>query len=85
MERKTASSIYSSYVGADNYEIGVLAGNYVRNLLNGHGKIIEVMGLPNSTPTIERHKGFIDGIRQSPNITITAMIGGSWMRDSAKE
>lgn len=83
IERKIASSIYSSYVGADNYEIGLLAGNYIRNILNGRGNVIEITGIPKSTPAIERHKGFLDGIKSAPGIKVTAQVSGSWEKDSA--
>ncbi|WP_276502801.1 hybrid sensor histidine kinase/response regulator transcription factor [Terrimonas pollutisoli] len=83
IERKTASSFYSSYVGADNYEIGVLAGNYIRNILNGHGNIVEITGVPQTTPAIERHKGLLDGIKPASGIKIIAQVSGSWEKDSA--
>jgi ABC-type sugar transport system substrate-binding protein len=76
LERKTASDAYSSFVGTDNYEVGKLAGNYIRNLLNGQGKIIEIKGLPTSNPTIERHKGFMESLMQAPGIKIISSIGG---------
>jgi signal transduction histidine kinase/AraC-like DNA-binding protein len=83
LERKTASNAYSSFVGTDNYEVGKLAGNYIRNLLNGQGKIIEIKGLPTSNPTIERHNGFMASLKQAPGIKIISSIGGSWRKDSA--
>ena len=78
VDRKTSSSVYSSYVGANNYEIGLLAGNYVKNILHGKGKVIEIEGLPNSNPTIERKKGFKDGILSSKDITLIGEIPGAW-------
>ena len=62
IDRKTASNLYTSFVGADNYEIGKMAGNYVGNILNGKGNVIQIIGLPGSTPAIERQKGFTEGL-----------------------
>ncbi|MEK7254808.1 MAG: substrate-binding domain-containing protein, partial [Bacteroidota bacterium] len=42
VDRKTASQNYTSYIGADNYEVGETAGKYVANQFNGQGKIIEL-------------------------------------------
>ncbi len=42
VDRRTTSSLYTAYVGADNYKIGYTAGlNFVEEL-NGKGKIIEI-------------------------------------------
>ena len=65
-ERKTNTKKYTAYMGADNYEMGHLMGEYVATRLNEHGKIIEVMGLKGSSPAIERHNGFREAIAQHP-------------------
>lgn len=85
VDRKISSSSYSAYVGADNFQIGKLAGEYVANLLGGEGKIIEVWGLKGSSPAIERHKGFLDAVNQYPAIKIVADVKGEWEKDIAKE
>lgn len=83
IERKTSSSKYSSYIGADNYEIGVLAGSYIRSVLKDHGNIIEITGSPNTTPAVDRHRGFRDAIKDAPGINVIAQFSGSWDKDSA--
>lgn len=84
VDRKTSSSGYTAYVGADNYQIGKLAGEYVSKMLNGKGKIIEVWGLQGSTPAIERHKGFLDAIADDEGIEIVAEVKGEWEKEIAK-
>ena len=83
LDRKTASNLYTSFVGADNYQIGQLAATYIAHMLSGKGKIIEIVGLPGSTPAIEREKGFSDGLRQYPNLKIISEIYGNWLKDKA--
>src|SRR5947207_8271288 len=83
VDRKIASSLYTAYVGANNYEIGKLAGNYIVSLLKGKGKIIEVTGLPASSPAIERHKGLMDAIGRFDSIRIIQQLNGQWIKDSA--
>ncbi|WP_162052244.1 hybrid sensor histidine kinase/response regulator transcription factor [Pontibacter pamirensis] len=85
VDRKTNSSSYTAYVGANNYQIGKLAGEYVAKMLNGKGNIIEVWGLKGSTPAIDRHKGFLDGIKGYPDIQIVAEVPGEWEKEIAKE
>jgi signal transduction histidine kinase/AraC-like DNA-binding protein len=83
IDRKTASSLYTSFVGADNYEIGRIAGTYVANLLRGHGNIIEVIGLPGSTPAIERQRGFDKSISDFPGLHIIGQVYGNWQKQKS--
>ena len=83
LDRKTASNLYTSFVGADNYQIGQLAASYVARMLNGKGNIMEVIGLPGSTPAIEREKGFLDALRQYPNLKIISEVYGNWQKEKA--
>ena len=82
-ERKTNSKKYTAYMGADNYEMGHLMGEYVASRLNERGRIIEVMGLKGSSPAIERHNGFRDAISQHPNIQVVATLQGDWTEPTA--
>ena len=70
-ERKTNTKKYTAYMGADNYEMGHLMGEYIATRLHERGRIIEVMGLKGSSPAIERHNGFREAIAQHPGIQVT--------------
>ena len=82
-ERKTNSKKYTAYMGADNYEMGHLMGEYIASRINGRGNIIEVMGLKGSSPAIERHNGFRDAIAQHSGIQIIATLQGDWTEPTA--
>jgi signal transduction histidine kinase/DNA-binding response OmpR family regulator/ABC-type xylose transport system substrate-binding protein len=84
VDRRTASSLYTAYVGANNYEIGELAGNYVAELLEGKGRIIEVWGLEGSSPAMDRHAGFINSIKDFEGIEIVTAVPGEWEKDIAR-
>jgi signal transduction histidine kinase/DNA-binding response OmpR family regulator len=83
VDRKTTSDQYTTYVGANNYQIGFLAGQYAGRLLNGKGKIVEIQGLPGSTPAIERHNGFVNALKKYPGIRIIAEVYTDWTDTSA--
>jgi signal transduction histidine kinase/DNA-binding response OmpR family regulator len=85
IDRKTASSLYTAYIGGDNYEIGKRVGQYSANLLHGKGNIIEVLGLSGSSPAIEREKGFYDALQPYPQIKMIAQVHGNWLKDKARE
>lgn len=85
IDRKTSSSLYTAYVGADNFEIGRMAGEYIANRLNKRGNVVEVMGLPGSSPAIERQNGFSQALKSYPEIKITMQLHGDWLRNKAQE
>ena len=82
LDRKINSDLYSAYVGGDNYQIGLTAGQYINNLLNGSGNILEIWGLRGSSPAKDRHRGLVEGLEGS-DISITSQVFGEWERDVA--
>lgn len=82
-ERKTNSHKYTAYIGADNYEMGQIMGDYMADRVDGKGTVMEVMGLKGSSPAIERHKGFVDALKAHPGIHLLATLQGDWTEESA--
>jgi signal transduction histidine kinase/DNA-binding response OmpR family regulator len=80
IDRKTASSSYTAYVGANNFEIGKMAGEYAGESLKGRGNVLEVLGLPGSSPTIERQRGFSEALKKYPAIKIVNQVYGNWLK-----
>ena len=68
VDRRTNSNKYTAFIGASNFEVGQNAGRYAASLMKGKGNIIEVTGLPDASPVIDRHNGFIDIIKQYPGL-----------------
>ncbi|MCM1483474.1 MAG: substrate-binding domain-containing protein [Muribaculaceae bacterium] len=73
---------YTARQGVDNYAIGKAAAEYARHLTGSGGKILEIYGLPGSTPAIERHNGFRDGAA-SEGLTVLGAGIGNWNGDDA--
>lgn len=84
IDRKTSSSLYTGYVGAENYQVGKIAGDYLVNALSGKGRVIEIMGLPGSSPAIERDRGFMDAIKAHPDIVVSAQVYGDWLPENTE-
>jgi len=82
-DRKTSSGLYNAYVGADNTAIGLLAGKYIDNILQGKGKIGIVRGLAGSSPAMEREKGLLQALEKTPGITVDLVLNGNWEKSSA--
>ncbi len=85
IDRKTSSSLYTAYIGADNYELGKMAGHYLGALSKGPVNLVEITGLPGSSPAIERDRGFTDGVQRFPNIHIKTKIHGDWLKQNAEK
>jgi signal transduction histidine kinase/AraC-like DNA-binding protein/CheY-like chemotaxis protein len=68
VDRGINSKKYTAFIGASNFEVGQNAGRYAVSTLKGRGNVIEVMGLSDASPFIDRHKGFLNIISQQPGI-----------------
>ena len=81
-DRNINGDSYTAYQGVDNIGIGESAARYGKHLVGEGGKVIEIYGLPGSTPAIERHEGFV---RQMSNmgLTLQATAYGNWNYDDA--
>lgn len=85
LDRKVEGDAYTTWIGADNVEIGRQAGKYVaEQLLPNGGKIAEIRGLAGSTPAKERGDGFREAIR-GRNIEIAVSQDGDWLREKGQE
>ncbi|MGV3556569.1 substrate-binding domain-containing protein [Larkinella arboricola] len=85
VDRRTSSAYYTAYVGGDNYEVGKVAGLYIARLLKGKGKVIEIAGLPTSSPASARHKGLTDAFAAYPNLKLVKTVNGGWEKPIAKK
>lgn len=83
IDRKTASNLYTAYVGADNYQIGKMAAQYLGTTLKENAHIMQITGLAGSSPAIERQKGFEAGIKRFANIGSVTTVAGNWLKDDA--
>lgn len=81
-DRKTGSEKYTAFMGANNYEIGRMLADYVAEQLNGKGAIVEIGGLKESSPAIERDRGFRDALKDYPGLQIVGYANGDWKEDS---
>ncbi|WP_315039434.1 substrate-binding domain-containing protein [Capnocytophaga sputigena] len=84
VDRKIATESYTAYVGANNYQIGKEAGLYAIGVLKGKGNIAEVRGTKGSTSDAERHKGFVDALKNAPEVQIVAETWGNFLQSDAK-
>jgi signal transduction histidine kinase/DNA-binding NarL/FixJ family response regulator len=81
-DRNINDTCYTAYLGANNVILGKAAADYIASRLNGTGNVIEIKGLPGSTPAIERHKGFVEALENHPDIHLLGVGVGDWTPES---
>jgi ribose transport system substrate-binding protein len=60
----TAPDAATATILGDNYQIGVLAAEYITGELNCQGNVVEIQGLAGISVTTDRTKGFTDTVRK---------------------
>ncbi len=84
-DRRIQSDQYTTFIGGENYSIGVAAGEYAARLLPPKGaRILEIWGLPSSSPAQERHAGFVDALRAIGAQYQLDSVEANWRYDTAK-
>lgn len=82
-DRKVNTDLYTTFVSANNYEIGKAAGNYAASRLPQNAMILELWGLTQTSPAQERHKGFVDALIGRNDLNY-CRIDGQWLYDSVR-
>ena len=70
VDRKANTSNYTAYLGADNVEVGRIAGRHIASLSKGKANVIEIKGSSYTSPGLERSLGFNQIVKQYPNIKV---------------
>ena len=85
IDRKIYSEEYTTFIGADNYEIGRAAGLFINSLLKKKKTtIVEVWGREGSSSARDRHNGFSDALIHNDNV-ILKTVYGRWHSKETKE
>ena len=84
LDRKIDGDKYTQFIGADNEDMGRIAGEYIADtLLPDGGKVCEIKGLEGTSGGIDRDNGFREGIKKNDKIEIVAVNNADWLREKA--
>ena len=84
LDRKIDGDKYTQFIGADNVDMGRIAGEYIADtLLPDGGKVCEIKGLEGTSGGIDRDNGFREGIKKNDKIEIVAVNNADWLREKA--
>jgi len=80
---KGSSESYTSYIGPDNFTIGVQDGQYIADRLGGEGVVVELRGGPaDNSIGLNRSNGVNSILETYPGITVVvAPDFGGWSAD----
>jgi ribose transport system substrate-binding protein len=78
---------YRTWLGGDNYGIGVSAANYIAEQLDCEGNVVEIQGLAGISVTEQRTAGFADTVEQlcGDGIQIVAQQPADFLPDVGLE
>lgn len=97
-DRRVPGDEWTAFIGGDNYKVGQLMAQWVIGKAKEYGAkvkgknfvVLEVAGLPGSTPATLRHKGMMEGIEEAKGEVLEAKVEvqsvmGSWYKENAHE
>ena len=67
---RTVNTKVTTTIKANDYDIGFLEGKRLVEVMGGKANVIELQGAAAASPTVDRHKGFMDAIKGSPDIKV---------------
>lgn len=90
LERDILQPNYTTFVGADNREIGAKAGQFIVDYLTRkygkpEGKVVQIKGLLGVEPEILRNDGAHDVLVAHPEIKIVHEAVADWIQAKAKD
>lgn len=83
-DRKVKTNQYTTFIGANNYNIGFAAGEYAARHLPPNATILEIWGAMGSSPAQERHNGFKEALQNRKDLTFRT-VAGEWRYDTAQK
>ena len=97
-DRRVPGDEWTAFIGGDNYKVGRLMAQWVIGKASDKGSkakrkpfvVLEVAGLPGSTPATLRHEGMMEGIEEAKGEGLEAKVEvqsvmGRWYQENAYE
>ena len=83
-DRKVKIPHYTASIGGDNVEAGREVARFLASKLDGKGTVVEITGLKDASPVIERHRGFHEVMKNYPGIKVVT-LDSNWKMERAQE
>jgi ribose transport system substrate-binding protein len=76
---------FVSAVLPDDYDLGLATARHLLKVLDGKGSVVILEGIPTTTSSVERVKGFNDALKEFPGVMLLASKAGNYQRKPAQE
>jgi len=76
---------FVSSVLPDDYKLGLETARRALKALDGKGNVVILEGIPTTTTSIERVKGFNDALKEVPAVKLLASKSGGYQRKPAQD
>jgi len=73
VDRGANGGVVAAHIASDNVAGGMMAAEYVGKRLNGKGNVVMLEGIAGTSAARDRGKGFRDGLKKYPGITLVAV------------
>jgi ribose transport system substrate-binding protein len=83
LDRAVLGDDYTSFIGADNVQIGRAAGQWIAKQVKDDANIVELKGLMTSVPAQDRHTGFVEGLGNKGKVVFDADM--KWLEPEARK
>lgn len=84
VDRAIDNPLIIAHIASDNVAGGKMAADYVSELLQGEGNVVELQGLPGTSAATDRGTGFAQGLTSFTEITIIAQVPADFNRQTAE-
>ena len=77
---RSAGGKFVSFVGADDYSLGLETARHLLKTLGGKGNIVIIEGVKGSLTNVDRVKGFNDALKENSGAKLLASQPGNYQR-----
>lgn len=77
---KSESGRFVAFVGASDYQLGLVTGQFLLKTLGGKGNVVILEGVKGSLVSADRVRGFNDALKQFPGVKLVASQPGNFQR-----
>ena len=75
-----AKGNFVSFIGVNDYQLGLQTGRYLLKALGGKGNIVILQGVQNVITNADRMRGFNDALKEFPNAKLIASQPANYQR-----
>ena len=77
---KSEGGKFVAFVGASDYQLGLVTGRYLLQALGGKGAVVVLEGVKGSLVSADRVRGYMDALKEFPGVKMVASQPGNFQR-----